>query len=541
MHGLPAPHLITALYQRLSKDDEQQGESNSIKNQKRILTDYATRAGFTHLRDYTDDGCSGVSFERPGFQALLQDIEAGKVGAVIVKDMSRLGRNYLQVGFYTEIFFPQKNVRFIAVNDNVDSATESFDSDFTPLRNMFNEWMVRDTSKKIRAVKRAKAMSGKPVTSRPVYGYLIGRDDRFEIDEEAAPVVKQIYALCLSGLGPSQIAARLTAQKIPTPGTLAFQRTGNRRYYREGYPYQWAVNTVAHILENREYTGVLVNFKTRTQSYKLRKVIVNDDTERMIVENAHEPIIDRESWERVQELRSRRKRPTKYGHTGFFSGLLFCRDCGFPLYYQESPRDAARGGHYVCGSYRRRIRHCSAHYIRNDVLLEQVTEELRALTAFAAQKETLLVQQLQSGQEILGRKKVAALKRQSEKIKKRTEVLNELIKHLYEDHVTGRIRDERYAALFDAYETEQAQLNGEAARVEKALAQSEDAGENIARFMEIVRRNLGFRVLTPTVLREFVSRIVVHERTMEGPVRHQQTDIVYSFIGEFRLTDAARE
>ena len=247
---------ITALYPRLSHEDELQGESNSISNQKRILETYAKQNGFSNLRWYTDDGYSGANFQRPGFQAMLADIEAGKVGTVIVKDMSRLGRNYLQVGMYTEMIFPQKGVRFIAINDGVDSAQG--DNDFAPLRNIFNEWLVRDTSKKIRAVKRSKGMSGKPITSKPVYGYLMDEDENFIIDEEAAPVVKQIYNLCLAGNGPTKIARMLTEQQIPTPGTLEYRRTGSTRRYHPGYECKWATNTVVHILENREYTGLLV-------------------------------------------------------------------------------------------------------------------------------------------------------------------------------------------------------------------------------------------------------------------------------------------
>ena len=236
---------ITALYPRLSHEDELQGESNSISNQKRILETYAKQNGFSNLRWYTDDGYSGANFQRPGFQAMLADIEAGKVGTVIVKDMSRLGRNYLQVGMYTEMIFPQKGVRFIAINDGVDSAQG--DNDFAPLRNIFNEWLVRDTSKKIKAVKRSKGMSGKPITSKPVYGYLMDEDENFIIDEEAAPVVKQIYNLCLAGNGPTKIARMLTEQQIPTPGTLEYRRTGSTRRYHPGYECKWATNTVVHI------------------------------------------------------------------------------------------------------------------------------------------------------------------------------------------------------------------------------------------------------------------------------------------------------
>ena len=328
-------NLITALYPRLSHEDELQGESNSISNQKRILETYAKQNGFTNLRWYTDDGYSGANFQRPGFQAMLADIEAGKVGTVIVKDMSRLGRNYLQVGFYTEMLFPQKGVRFIAVNDNVDSANGGMDNDFTPLRNLFNEWLVRDTSKKIKAVKRAKGMSGKPVTSKPVYGYLMDEDENYIVDEETAPVVQQIYQLCLAGNGPTKIARMLTEQQIPTPGTLEYRRTGSTRRYHPGYECKWATNTVVHILENREYTGCLVNFKTEKPSYKTKHSVENPIEKQAIFENHHEPIIDTETWERVQELRKQRKRPNRYDEVGLFSGMLFCADCGHVMYQQR--------------------------------------------------------------------------------------------------------------------------------------------------------------------------------------------------------------
>ena len=310
-------NLITALYPRLSHEDELQGESNSISNQKRILESYAKQNGFTNLQWYTDDGYSGANFQRPGFQAMLADIEAGKVGTVIVKDMSRLGRNYLQVGMYTDMIFPQRGVRFIAINDGVDSAQG--DNDFAPLRNIFNEWMVRDTSKKIKAVFRSKGMSGKPITSQPVYGYLKGEDGRFIVDEEAAPVVKQIFSLCLAGNGPTKIARVLTEQQIPTPGTLEYRRTGSTRRYYPDYPYKWATNTIVHILERKEYLGHTVNFKTEKVSYKVKSSVENPEEKQVIFENTHEPIIDLATWERVQELRKQRKRPNRYDEVGLFA------------------------------------------------------------------------------------------------------------------------------------------------------------------------------------------------------------------------------
>ena len=532
--------LITALYPRLSHEDELSGESNSISNQKRILETYAKQNGFTNLRWYTDDGYSGANFQRPGFQAMLADIEAGKVGTVIVKDMSRLGRNYLQVGMYTEMIFPQKNVRFIAINDGVDSAQG--ENDFAPLRNIFNEWLVRDTSKKIKAVKRSKGMSGKPITSKPVYGYLMDKDENFIIDEEAAPVVRQIYSLCLAGNGPTKIARMLTEQQIPTPGTLEYRRTGSTRRYHPGYECKWATNTVAHILENREYTGCLVNFKTDKVSYKLKHSVENPPEKQVIFENHHEPVIDRETWERVQELRRQRKRPNRYDEVGLFSGILFCADCGSVMYQQRYQTDKRRQDCYICGSYKKRTRDCTAHFIRTDLLTAGVTENLRKITSYAAKHEArfmkLLVEQNEDG----GRRRNAAKKKELETAQKRISELSAIFKRLYEDSVTGRISDERFSELSADYEAEQKELKERAARLREELSKAQEATANAEKFMNVVRRHTTIEELTPTLLREFVEKIVVHESVAldgkrRGKLRRQEIEIYYSFVGKVELPD----
>lgn len=532
--------LITALYPRLSHEDELQGESNSISNQKRILETYAKQNGFTNLRWYTDDGYSGANFQRPGFQAMLADIEAGKVGTVIVKDMSRLGRNYLQVGMYTEMIFPQKNVRFIAINDGVDSAQG--ENDFAPLRNIFNEWLVRDTSKKIKAVKRSKGMSGKPITSKPVYGYLMDEDENFIIDEEAAPVVRQIYSLCLAGNGPTKIARMLTEQQIPTPGTLEYRRTGSTRRYHPGYECKWATNTVVHLLENREYTGCLVNFKTDKVSYKLKHSIENPPEKQVIFENHHEPIIDRETWERVQELRKQRKRPNRYDEVGLFSGILFCADCGSVMYQQRYQTDKRKQDCYICGSYKKRTRDCTAHFIRTDLLTAGVTENLRKITSYAAKHEArfmkLLVEQNEDG----GRRRNAAKKKELETAEKRISELSAIFKRLYEDSVTGRISDERFSELSADYEAEQKELKERVAGLKEELSKAQEATENAEKFMKVVRKHTSFEELTPTLLREFVEKIVIHESVAldgkrRGKLRRQEIEIYYSFVGKVELPD----
>ena len=532
--------LITALYPRLSHEDELQGESNSISNQKRILETYAKQNGFSNLRWYTDDGYSGANFQRPGFQAMLADIEAGKVGTVIVKDMSRLGRNYLQVGMYTEMIFPQKGVRFIAINDGVDSAQG--DNDFAPLRNIFNEWLVRDTSKKIKAVKRSKGMSGKPITSKPVYGYLMDEDENFIIDEEAAPVVRQIYSLCLAGNGPTKIARMLTEQQIPTPGTLEYRRTGSTRRYHPGYECKWATNTVVHLLENREYTGCLVNFKTEKVSYKLKHSVENPPEKQAVFENHHEPIIDRETWERVQELRKQRKRPNRYDEVGLFSGILFCADCGSVMYQQRYQTDKRKQDCYICGSYKKRTADCTAHFIRTELLTAGVTENLRKITSYAAKHEArfmkLLVEQNEDG----GRRRNAARKKELETAQKRISELSAIFKRLYEDSVTGRISDERFSELSADYEAEQKELKERAAGLQAELSKSQEAAENAEKFMKVVRRHTSFEELTPTLLREFVEKIVIHESVAldgkrRGKLRRQEIEIYYSFVGKVELPD----
>ena len=532
--------LITALYPRLSHEDELQGESNSISNQKRILETYAKQNGFSNLRWYTDDGYSGANFQRPGFQAMLADIEAGKVGTVIVKDMSRLGRNYLQVGMYTEMIFPQKGVRFIAINDGVDSAQG--ENDFAPLRNIFNEWLVRDTSKKIKAVKRAKGMSGKPVTSKPVYGYLMDEDENFIIDEEAAPVVRQIYSLCLAGNGPTKIARMLTEQQIPTPGTLEYRRTGSTRRYHPGYECKWATNTVVHLLENREYTGCLVNFKTEKPSYKLKHSIENPPEKQAVFENHHEPIIDRETWERVQELRKQRKRPNRYDEVGLFSGILFCADCGSVMYQQRYQTDKRKQDCYICGSYKKRTADCTAHFIRTDLLTAGVLSNLRKVTSYAAKHEArfmkLLIEQNEDGD----RRRNAAKKKELEAAEKRIAELSAIFKRLYEDSVTGRISDERFTELSADYEAEQKELKERAARLREELSKAQEATANAEKFMNVVRRHTTIEELTPTLLREFVEKIVVHESVAldgkrRGKLRRQEIEIYYSFVGKVELPD----
>ena len=528
---------ITALYCRLSRDDELQGESNSISNQKRILETYCRDHNLLNWQFFVDDGWSGASFERPGFQKMLEGVENGEIKTVVTKDLSRLGRNYLQVGLYTEMVFPKKGVRYIAVNDGVDSAQG--DSELSALKNLFNEWMVKDTSKKIKAVFKSKGMSGKPLTSHPPYGYIMGEDGMFAIDEETAPVVKQIYALCLAGNGPGKIARMLTEQNIPTPGTMEYQRTGNTRRYYPDYPCRWSATTVGHILERQEYIGNTVNFKTEQVSYKFKGTVYTPERE-MIFENTHPAIIDKATWERVQELRKQRKRPNRYDEVGLFSGLVFCADCGSVMYQQRYDKPNRKQDCYICGSYKKRTADCTAHFIRTDLLAEGVIANLKAITGFAAVNEERFAKLLQVQTEDGGKKKAAARKRELEAAEKRMTELKAIFKRLYEDSVSGRITDERFAELSADYEREQTELKERIAARQAELDKAQENAANAGKFLAVVRKYTSFEELTPTLLREFVEKIVVHEAVAldgkkRGKQRTQAVEIYYSFVGKLEL------
>jgi len=529
---------ITALYCRLSRDDEIAGESFSIQNQKRILESYAREHNLMPYQFFIDDGWSGANFNRPSFTEMIERVENGEIKTVVTKDLSRLGRNYLQVGMYTEIVFPRKGVRYIAINDGVDSAQG--DNELSALKNLFNEWMVKDTSKKIKAVFKSKGMSGKPLTSQPPYGYLKGEDGTFVIDEETAPVVRQIFNLCLAGNGPTKIARVLAEQNIPTPGTMEYRRTGSTRRYYPGFECRWATNTVCHILERREYIGDTVNFKTEKVSYKVKVSVLNPEDKQMVFEHTHEPIIDRDTWERVQELRKQRKRPNRYDEVGLFSGLVFCSDCGSVMYQQRYDTAKRHQDCYICGSYKKRTADCTAHFIRTDLLTAGVTANLRKITSYAAKHEAKFVKLLTEQNEDGGKRKNAARKRELEATEKRIAEVSAIFKRLYEDSVSGRISDERFMELSAEYEQEQTALKARAAELRAEQAKAQEASANVGRFMNIVRKYTSFEELTPTLLREFVEKIVVHESVAldgkrRGKHRRQEIEIYYSFVGKVDL------
>ena len=424
---------FVALYVRLSRDDGDEGDSNSIQYQIDILTKYAQAHGITNYKIYKDDGYSGTNFKRPGFMEMMADIEAGLVDMVIVKDMSRFGRNYLEVGMYTEIMFPEKDIRFIAINDGVDSDRD--DSDFTPFRNIINEWYAKDTSKKIRSVLRAKGMSGERLGTRAPYGYLVGEDKKLVVDEETAPVVQLIYQLCAEGNGPGKIARILKEREINTPRTLEFLRTGRTDFYDPDDPCGWNPTSVAKILSQKEYLGHTVNFKTTLKSFKNKKKIHNPEEKQMVFENTHEAIIDEELWNIVQKIRENRRRPTRTGEIALFSGLIFCADCGSHLNFHNALARGKRRHSYICSKYRnsRGKPGCEAHYVQEEILADLVLENMRTVISYARDYEDEFVQQVTDNTLAEQMRQQAEIKRQFDQQTRRTREIDTIIQRLYED------------------------------------------------------------------------------------------------------------
>ena len=520
----------TALYVRLSRDDENEGDSNSIAHQIEILTKYCKDHGITRHKIYKDDGFSGTNFNRPGFKEMLSDIEAGLVGAVIVKDMSRFGRNYLEVGLYTEIRFPELGVRFIAVNDGVDS-DDQMGNDFTPFRNIINEWYAKDTSKKIRAVFRNKGMSGQRLAVNAPYGYIKGEDGHLLVDEETAPVVELIFQLCVEGNGPGKIARMLKEREIPTPGTITFQRTGQTSRYFPDDPCRWNPATVLSILGQDAYLGRTTNFKTTKLSYKSKKTVINSPDKWAVFEGTHEAIIDKETWEIVQKSREHRRRPTKMGEMGLFSGLAYCADCGAKLYHHRSITLTKEQESYICSNYQSRKK-CTAHYIRAVVLEQLVLQNLQRVVAYAQEDENEFVRRVMENKTAVQRAEQEQAKRKLEKQERRISELDRIIQQLYEDRVSGALSAERFAKLSGGYEKEQEELKQSAKELQAIVNTIETQAVNVQSFLKIVRKYTAPTELTPALLREFVEKIVVHAPDKSSGHRTQRIDVHYNFIGE---------
>lgn len=530
-----------AFYCRLSRDDDNEGDSNSIQHQKQILEKYAKDHSITNYKFYVDDGYSGTNFNRPGFQEMLADIEAGYVDCVIVKDMSRFGRNYLEVGMYTEIMFPDKDVRFIAINDGVDS--ERDDNDFTPFRNIINEWYAKDTSKKIRAVFRAKGLSGKRLSTQAPYGYLKGQNGQLIEDTETAPVVRLIFRLAVEGNGPGKIARILREKQIVTPGTLEFQRTGRTSRYNPEFPYQWHESTVVNILEQKDYLGNTYNFKTTKKSYKSKKVIRNPEEKQAVFENTHVALIDQETWDLVQKARQSRRRPTKMGDMGMFSGMVYCADCGNKLHLCRTKSWDRSLDNYVCGTYKRKRGECSAHYIRSTVLETLVLDNLRKVIAYVRDYEDDFVRQVTENKAAEQMQVLSASKRQLEQQARRIAEIDNIIKRLYEDNLNGKLSDSRFSKMSADYEKEQQELESNHAELKKTVDAFVEKALNIKSFLKCVRKYTEPCELTPDILHELVEKIIVYAPDKSSGHRTQQIDIYYNFVGKFPLSQevATRE
>ena len=528
---------ITACYERLSQEDKLDGESNSISNQKRILEKYCSDHGYTAIRHYDeDDGYSGTNFNRPGFQRMLADIKAGKIKRVVVKDMSRFGRNYLQVGMYTEMMFPEYGVHFIAVNDGVDSVRG--DSEFTAIRNVFNEMYAKDTSKKIRATWQSKGRSGEHLATIPPYGYKKDPDNKkkWVIDEQAAAVVQKIFALCVSGMGPSQIARWLQENKVLNPAAYAHEQglpTANKPPL---HPYKWCNETVSSILERLEYLGHTVNFKTRKQSFKSKKKLWNDPSEWVIFENTQEPIIEESVFLIVQKIRQGRCRPTRMGYMGMFSGLLFCADCGGKMYLCRANRYKPEQEYYLCSTYRKDRALCTTHSIRRVVLEEIVLRNLREAIQYVSQHEDDFIQQAADQSLREQNKGLAQKKDDLSRSQKRIAELDVIIKRLYEDNISGKLSDERFIKLSHDYELEQMNLTNIVETLRQEIRKQEQQKVNVKQFIAVVRKYTDMQQLTASVLREFIDHIEVSHTDKQTKTR--EIKIVYSFIGAFDFEHA---
>ena len=527
------PEEITALYCRLSQDDKQEGDSNSIINQKKILKKYAMDRGYTNIQFYIDDGISGTTFNRAGFQSMIADVEAGKVKRVIVKDMSRLGRDYLQVGMYTEIFFPEHDVHFIAVNDGVDSNQE--DNEFTPFRNIINEWYAKDTSKKIRAVKRSKGMAGEHIGSHPPYGYMKNPENKKEwiVDEEAAEVVREIFRLCVSGYGPTQIAHILTEREILCPTYYALEKGGKPRTVLPADKFAWNAPAVAAILERTDYLGHTVNFKTHNKSYKCHKKIKHTPDQWKVFEGTHEAIIDRETFEIVQKIRAGKRRPTRMGEMPMFSGLLYCADCGRKLSFHRRVGEPVEKHNYLCENYRSNTSKCTMHYIRHVVVEKIVLENLWEVIHYVSNYEDDFVRMVMDADMKQKSRELAQQKRRLAEIQKRIGELDTIFQRIYEDNIIGKLSDERFMKMSKGYEDEQRTLQAEADIIQNELQKEEKKSVDVKRFLAVVKKYTDLTELTPEILHEFVDRIIVHAPDKSSGRRLQEIEIIYNHIGEF--------
>ena len=526
---------ITALYCRLSQDDGLDGDSNSIQNQKRILEQYAIDRRFPNPQFYVDDGYSGASFNRPDFQRMMADMEDGKIGIIITKDLSRLGRNQLHTGLYIEERFPQFGVRYIAINDNVDTENAE-SSELMPFKNLFNEWFVRDTSRKIRAVQRAKAERGERLGTRAPYGYQKDENTkgRLLVDEEAAAVVRRIFALCAAGNGPSQIARVLRREQVLCPAMYAYQRFGSGHSGLDmAKPYNWNSDTVANMLENELYIGNTINMKYSTKSYKDKRRMEHPRDECMVIEGSHEPIIDRETWDIVQRVRQHKRRRTNMDEQNKYSGLVVCADCGSTMVLHRAHTMSASYNHFTCRTYKKEgAEVCTAHYIREQILDEVVLEDIRRVTARAREHPREFAAYISGKQSAELQREIRRREKGLTALNQRARELDAIFKRLYEDSVLGRITAEQFQALSGSYTEEMAALKEKIPEQDAAIRRLREQVCGADHFIALAKKYTDIRNLTPELLRLFIRKIVVHEKDVKWSKHSRQTvEIHYNDIG----------
>ncbi|MBQ4443939.1 MAG: recombinase family protein [Clostridia bacterium] len=533
---------VTALYCRLSRDDELTGDSNSITHQKEILGEYARKHGFHNYRYYVDDGYSGTNFDRPDFQRMLSDIESGEVGTVIVKDMSRFGRNYIMVGYFTEILFPTAKIRFIAVNDQVDSDCEA-DNEFTPFRNIINEWYAKDTSKKVRAVLHAKGMSGKHLSAVPPYGYMKDPNDKTKwiLDKEAAEVVKEVFRLFVEGKGAKEIATILTERGIDTP-LIHYQKMGFPLRMRSNDPTVWTGPTIYQMLGKIDYTGCTANFKTKKPSYKSKEQVFFPMEQWVIFENTQEAIIDKETFELVQKMREKSRRvkpvlkpgepiPVKHRVPNKYIGKVFCADCGAKLVIHHSTHSHDQDS-LCCSSYRKKKQNmCTAHRIRIDLLEKIILNDLRKVSAYVSNHEQEFIENYLNCSQKEKLKLTSQAKTELTKANARKTELDLIIRKLYEDCALGRITQERYDQLAGSYEKEQAAIVERIAALEKSINDVAQDNEDLENFIRMMRYYIDVEELTPEILFSFIDRIEIGEKEKYSRKGDRTIKIIYNFVG----------
>ena len=531
---LRATEKITALYCRLSQEDANEGDSNSITNQKDILLRYAKEHRFPNPTFFVDDGYSGTNYDRPGFQQMLSEIEAGKVVVVLTKDLSRLGRNSSLTGLYINFTFPKYSVRYIAINDHFDTIDpNSTDNDVAGIKNWFNEFFAKDTSRKIRAVQKAKGERGVPLTTNVPFGYRKDPEDRTKwiVDEAAALVVKRIFKLCMEGRGPMQIAKLLQAEKVLNP-TSYKRREGIKSPSPEtADPYHWNTNTVVHILERREYTGCTVNFKTYTNSIWDKKQRETPIEKQAVFYNTHPAIIEQEVFDKVQQIRKQRHRRTKTGKSSLFSGMVYCADCGAKMRYCTTNYFEKRQDHFVCANYRSNTGSCSAHFIRAVVLEELVWMHMKAVIFYVTRYEKHFRAVMEQRLRMSSEEAIRGYKTQLAQAERRLAELDRLFIRIYEDNVSGRITDERFSLMSKTYEDEQAQLKVDIHHLRQEIEVQERQIEDLEKFIQRVHKYEDLQEMTPYALRELVKGIYIEAPDKSSGKRRQGVRISYDLVG----------